>query len=56
MVILLSNPNELHILENNKDKIDWNWLSLNIKAINLLERNQNKIEWDMLSWNPSIFN
>ena len=53
--MLSSNPNAIHILEQNQDKIDWFWLSGNRNAIYLLEKNINKINWFNLSENPSIF-
>jgi hypothetical protein len=42
-------------LEQNREKIDWNWLSKNPNAIHLLEQNPEKIDWHYLSKNPSIF-
>ena len=55
MVRIVKNPNAIKILEENKDKIDWNYLSLNPNSINLLKKNQDKINWKNLSVNPSIF-
>ena len=49
--ILSLNPNAIHLLEKNPDKIDWKWLSLNPNAIHLLERNPDKIYWQQLSGN-----
>ena len=43
--ILSSNPNAIHLLEQNQDKINWLWLSGNSNAIHLLEQNQDKIDW-----------
>jgi hypothetical protein len=40
-------------LKENKDKIDWDYLSRNPNAIELLKENQNKIDWDYLSRNPN---
>jgi hypothetical protein len=40
------------LLEQNQDKIDWEWLSWNPGAIHLLEQNPDKIHWYMLSQNP----
>jgi len=37
----------------NKDKINWNELSLNPNAIDLLEENYDNIYWDKLSLNPN---
>ena len=46
------NCNSISFLEQNPDKIDWEWLSENPKAIHLLEQNQDKIDWERLSGNP----
>ena len=45
---LSENPNAIHLLEANPDKIDWTWLSLNPNAIHLLEENQDKINYTNL--------
>ena len=45
------NPNAIHLLEQNQDKIDWNNLSKNPNAIHLLEQNKDKINWSILSFN-----
>jgi hypothetical protein len=37
---LCLNPNAIHLLEKNQNKIDWYYLSENPNAINLLEKNQ----------------
>ncbi|ADX06153.1 hypothetical protein 162280994 [Organic Lake phycodnavirus] len=47
------NPNAIHLLEQNVDKIDWAWLSSNPNAIDLLKRNVDKINWFYLSSNPN---
>jgi len=47
------NPNAIHLLEANQDKIVWHRLSLNPNAIHLLEANQDKIDWGNLSENPN---
>ena len=47
------NPNAIHILEKNVDKINWYWLSMNSNAIDLLEKNVDKIDWRGLSSNPN---
>ena len=52
---LSSNPNAIHLLEQNQDKINWSQLSGNSEAIHLLEQNQDKIDWNLLLQNPSIF-
>ena len=49
------NPNALHMLEANPNKIDWYSLSYNPNAIHLLKANPMKINWRQLSMNPSIF-
>jgi len=49
------NPNAIHLLERNQDKIDWHYLSRNPNALHLLERNQDKIDWHWLFENPEIF-
>jgi hypothetical protein len=49
---LSRNPNAIHLLEKNIDKIDWSELSLNPNAIHLLEKNIDKIDWKYLSLNP----
>ena len=43
----------MHLLQKNKDKIDWKWLSSNPSAIHLLQVNQEKIDWKWLSANTS---
>ena len=48
-----SNPNAMHLLEQNQDKINWKILSENPNAIHLLEQNQDKINWKILSENPN---
>ena len=50
---LSENPNAIHLLEANPDKIVWYWLSKNPKAINLLEANPDMIDWEVLSRNPN---
>ena len=50
---LSSNPNAIHLLEKNLDKVDWCWLSGNPNAIHILEKNLDKINWEMLSMNPN---
>ena len=50
---LSENPNAIHLLEQNIDKIDWESLSYNTNAIHLLEQNIEKINWDCLSGNPN---
>jgi hypothetical protein len=47
------NPNAIHLLERNPDKIDWCWLSSNPNAIHLLEQNLDKVDWKQLSGNPN---
>ena len=43
------------MLENNPNKIKWDWLCFNRNAIDLLEKNLDKIDLVNLSNNPSIF-
>jgi hypothetical protein len=50
---LSSNPNALHLIKDNLDKIDWLWLSSNPSAIDLLKANPDKIDWNWLSMNPN---
>ena len=45
----------MNFLENNLDKIDWNYLSVNSGPISLLRKNQDKIDWYLIFSNPSIF-
>ena len=42
---LSSNPNAIHLLEQNLDKVYWDVLSSNPNAIHLLEKNVNKVNW-----------
>jgi hypothetical protein len=49
------NPNAIHIIEANLDKINWRSLSQNPNAIYLLEANPEKIVWDNVWINPTIF-
>ena len=54
--MLSQNPNAIHLLEQNIDKIDWGMLSSNPNAIHLLEQNLDKIDkidWFWLSSNPN---
>ena len=53
--MLSRNPNAIHLLEQNPDKINWGWLSRNPNAIHLLEENPDKIKWYFVSNIPSIF-
>jgi hypothetical protein len=50
---LSSNPNAIHLLEQNPDKINWFYLSKNPNAIHILEKNPDKICWYALSTNPN---
>ena len=54
---LSENPEAIHLireaLEQNLDKIYWDRLSLNPKAIYILEKNLDKINWKYLSSNPA---
>ena len=51
--MLSLNPNAIHLLEKNQDKIHWFYLSRNPNAIHLLEQNLDKIHWRELSENPN---
>ena len=51
--MLSKNPNAIHILENNIDKINWQCLSTNPNAIRILEDNFDNIYWGLLSYNPN---
>ncbi len=53
--MLSSNLNAIELLKENKNKIDWNYLSMNPNAIELLKENQNKIYWWIFSRNSNIF-
>jgi hypothetical protein len=52
---LSANPNAIHLLEQNLDKVEWKFLSCNSNAIHLLEQNMDKIKWNFLCSNESIF-
>jgi len=45
--------NVIEILNNNKDKIDWDILSSNPSAIKILYENNDKINWYSFSKNPN---
>ena len=47
------NPNAIHLLEKNINKINWDMLSANPNAIHLLEQHTDKINWFWLSENPN---
>jgi hypothetical protein len=48
-----TNPNAIHLLEQNPDEIEWDLLSGNPNVIHLLEQNPDKINWCCLSSNPN---
>jgi hypothetical protein len=50
---LSRNPNAIHLLEKNVDKVRWDCLSGNPNAIHILEKNLDKVNWDWLSKNPN---
>jgi hypothetical protein len=52
---LSGNPNAIHLLEKNLDKVIWGQLSGNPNAIHILEKNLDKVNWGVLSCNPNIF-
>jgi hypothetical protein len=43
----------MELIEENEDKINWNYLSKNPNAIELLKKNKDKINWVELSTNPN---
>jgi len=43
----------INILEQNQDKINWNFLCLNENAIHILEKNIKKINWSQLLKNEN---
>ena len=47
------NPDAIHIIEQNLDKVDWFYLSLNPSAIHIIELNLDKINWKILSMNQN---
>ena len=53
MGYVIQNPNAIHLLEQNPDKIYWPKLSENPNAIHLLEQNIDKINWWRLTENPN---
>jgi len=50
---LSCNPNAIHLLEQNQEKIDWGNLSTNMNAIHLLEQNPDWIGWIYLCGNDN---
>ena len=50
---LCGNPNAIHMLEKNLDKVDWSRLSENPNAIHILGQNLDRVDWDNLSRNPN---
>lgn len=48
-----SHPEAVKILEQNKDKIDYMFLSENKNAIHLIEENLSKCNWGHLCWNEN---
>jgi hypothetical protein len=52
---LSGNPNGIHLMEQNLDKLNWYSLSRNSKAIHILEQNLDKVDWESLSYNQNIF-
>lgn len=47
------NPNALHLIKDNLEKITWSVLSTNPSAINLIKANRKEINMVYLSMNPS---
>jgi hypothetical protein len=56
-ISLNSNPHlkAISMLNENRNNINWSFLSANPSAIKLLRKNQDKINWNCLSFNSSIF-
>ena len=50
---LSENPNAVHILEKNLDKVDWYGLTQNPNAVYILEQHLDKVHWPGLSKNPN---
>jgi hypothetical protein len=50
---LSTNPNAIHILEKNLDKVYWERLSSNTNAIHILDKNLHKVNYVVLSENPN---
>ncbi len=50
---LCKNPNAIHILEQNIDKVYWSYLCVNKNAIHLLEQNLDKVNYEWLCENPN---
>ena len=50
---LSRNPNAIHLLEKNLDKVNWSMLSQNPNAIHILEQHLDKVNWGTLSRNPN---
>ena len=50
---LSENPNAIHILKNNLDKVKWNYLLVNKNALHLFEKNLDKGYWKWLSQNSN---
>ena len=50
---LSKNPNAIHLLEQNLDKVNWYDLSGNPNSIHLLEQHLDKVWWNALSANPN---
>jgi hypothetical protein len=46
---LSGNPNAVHVLEQNLDKVNWLFLSGNPNAVHLLEKNVKKVDWFYIS-------
>jgi len=46
-------PNAIHLLEQNPDKIDWWYISANPNALSLLNQNPRKIRWEYVCLNPN---
>jgi hypothetical protein len=47
------NPNAIHLLEKNLDKVNWCRISYNPNAISILEQHLDNVDWRALSSNPN---
>ncbi len=46
----------MKIIENNLDKIDWEYFSQNPNVVNIIYENIYNIKWDYLSTNDNFWN
>lgn len=55
--LISCNPYAIDYIEKNlyiKNKIEWNWLSINPSAIHILKANKDKINYKLLSQNSNV--